>query len=284
MTAGNANHQIATTVGRKPSLPVLTVLITAVVMYIAQFALNDFYVGTYMDDANYIILAESIAEGRGYRQINYPDAPLETRYPPGYPVVLAPIIALRSDNLDLLKLPSVIAAALAVWLVWRLFGDRVSDRRKVLLALMLFSLNPLVVGHSVAVMSEGLFLLVALLAVWAIDRSRQLEGTHAIKWSLIAAVIAAICALVRTGGWMLLPAGLLSLALRRRWRAILIFTVAFLVLMLPWTLRNYQVTGALLSGDYQEQLTWQSAENHVPQALSISVLVKRGPCVKSCVN
>lgn len=150
-------------------------------MYMTQFAQNDFYVGTYMDDANYVILAESIAEGRGYRQINYPDAPLETRYPPGYPVVLAPIIALVGNNLNLLKLPSVIATSLAVWLVWRLFGDRISDRRKVLFALMLFSLNPLIVGHSVAVMSEGVFLLVVLLAVWAIDRSGQLEGLHSAK-------------------------------------------------------------------------------------------------------
>ena len=74
---------------------------------------------------------------------------------------------------------------------------------------------------------------------------------------------------------MLLPAGVLSLALQRRWRAILVFSATFVVLMLPWTLRNYQITGALLSGDYQEQLTWQSAVNHVPQTLSVGVLVKR---------
>jgi len=60
-------------------------------LYVLEFIYNDYYIGTYMDDANYIILAESIAKGHGYRQINYPTAP-ETRYPPVLPLVLAPLV------------------------------------------------------------------------------------------------------------------------------------------------------------------------------------------------
>lgn len=151
--------------------PFAAVIVAAAVMYAAQFKLNEFYVGTYMDDANYIILAESMVQGQGYRQINDPAAPLETRYSPGYPAVLAPIVLLKRDNLDLLKPPSVIATVLAVWLTWRHYDRRKTGSAHTLLALVLLAFNPLIVGHSVAVMSEAVFLAMLLSATLAIDNA-----------------------------------------------------------------------------------------------------------------
>lgn len=244
-------------------------------MYAAQLRFNEFYVGSYMDDANYIILAESMVQGQGYRQINDPAAPLETRYPPGYPAVLAPIILLGRDNLDLLKLPSVIAAVLAVWLASKHYDNPKTGRRQTFLALVLFAFNPLIVGHSVAVMSEAVFLAVLLATALTLDHTAQATEFKDVKWSLSAASLAAACALIRTTGWLLLPAGALFLTSRHRWRQLLVFALAFAALMFPWTLRNSLVSGNLFSTAYEEQLAWESPVEHTAQPLTPGFLISR---------
>src|SRR5882672_5362187 len=46
-------------------------------------------VGVFADDAFYVMLARSVAEGQGFRFLNLPGSPAATHFPPGYPLVLA---------------------------------------------------------------------------------------------------------------------------------------------------------------------------------------------------
>src|SRR4051794_37243762 len=41
------------------------------------------------DGAGYAVLGEALATGRGYREIDRPDAPRHDHFPPGYPAALA---------------------------------------------------------------------------------------------------------------------------------------------------------------------------------------------------
>jgi hypothetical protein len=50
---------------------------------------RDFPVGTWVDDAHYAVLAQSLRERAAYRTISLPQANLETKYPPLYPALLA---------------------------------------------------------------------------------------------------------------------------------------------------------------------------------------------------
>ncbi len=108
----------------------LAVVTAAVLGWIAALgAPRDFGVGHFVDDAHYVTLAKALREQRAYRTINLPDAPAETKYPPGYPALLALAWSPeRSDaaNLDALRWVNVallgsVAAALAALLV-ALFG------------------------------------------------------------------------------------------------------------------------------------------------------------------
>ena len=56
---------------------------------VAFAAPRDFTVGTFVDDAQYAVLAKSIRTQQSYRVLNLPGAPAETKYPPGWPAVLA---------------------------------------------------------------------------------------------------------------------------------------------------------------------------------------------------
>ena len=45
--------------------------------------------GVYHDDGIYVITAKALAQGEGYRLINLPNSPLQTKYPILYPALLA---------------------------------------------------------------------------------------------------------------------------------------------------------------------------------------------------
>ena len=47
--------------------------------------------GVYHDDAIYVIIAKALAQGDGYRLINLPQAPFQTKYPIVFPALLAVI-------------------------------------------------------------------------------------------------------------------------------------------------------------------------------------------------
>ena len=56
---------------------------------VAALTPRDFSVGTFQDDAQYAVLAKSIREEHGYRNLNFPGHPPELKFAPGWPAVLA---------------------------------------------------------------------------------------------------------------------------------------------------------------------------------------------------
>lgn len=92
---------------------------------VALSAPRDFAVGHFVDDAHYAVLAKSIRERGSYRTISLPSEPPETKYPPGFPLVLAAVwspdrtdpenlTGLRWVNLVLLGPLAVVLALLAL--------------------------------------------------------------------------------------------------------------------------------------------------------------------------
>ena len=53
------------------------------------------------DNATYMILGQSLVTGRGYRMISDPRTPAMALYPPGYPLLLAGVLALTGTAYDL---------------------------------------------------------------------------------------------------------------------------------------------------------------------------------------
>jgi hypothetical protein len=97
------------------------------------------------------------------------------------------------------------------------------------------------------VMSEAVFLFVELAAVLAIERASRAANRGG-RWAVVAGGLAAGAMLVRTAGVALIAAGVLYLARGRRWRQTLIFAVASVTCVLPWSLyaRTHAGTRAAL--------------------------------------
>jgi 4-amino-4-deoxy-L-arabinose transferase-like glycosyltransferase len=207
------------------------------------------------DSAHYVLLAESLLRsGDGYADTMAPGDPVpHTKYPPGYPLMLAPLIALFGRNIPLLKLLSVVLTACSVFVFTR-FSKRRVDRRLWLVLCLAFALNPVVVDYSRWILSEAAFLFVTLLAFLFLEKSQDEEPLGRSFWFGLAAIVAAYY--IRSIGVVFLVAGTLFYLIRRRWREFLWYNVVGAGLSLPWFIRNQVVGGT--ATPYIEQFLLQS--------------------------
>lgn len=242
-----------------------SVLATTALLTLADW--DSFQLGAYQDDAAYVVLAHSIADGGPFGLIHAPGQPLATRFPCGYPLLLAPLVAWRPDDLELLRLPSLAATWVSLGLIffgWRAFSTRLS-RGWGLAVVALCGLSPQWVEHGRMVMSEAVFTAAALGALVLAERGRDSHRGRSTAVGL--GVVSAAVPLFRSIGFTLLPAVFASLWMGRR-RLPLITTAASsgiaailaLVALTPLALRD------LLPIEYTDQLLDAEAWGHRPSS------------------
>lgn len=77
------------------------------------------------DSAQYLALADSLASGEGYRDLHLPDRPLHGHYPPGLPLLLAPVVAAFGKEAYLLsKLVVLVTSVLGLIVAWACLARR----------------------------------------------------------------------------------------------------------------------------------------------------------------
>jgi len=231
---------------------------------------------TLSDDAGrYDLLGRSLADNAGY--IN-PNGTTTMFWPPGYPLVLASVYKLWPEGAlgdhevsAALALNAVLGAA-TVLLVYAI-GRRAFDDRTAMLGALLTALFPSLIFLTGVTLTETLFTFLALLAVWLIiELDDRRDGAHldgapragsagfqpasrrpggSLLLLAVTGVVIGFAALVR-GQALLLP----LVALPFWWRATgrlrdallrAAGTAAIAMLVVaPWTVRNYDVSGSLV--------------------------------------
>lgn len=208
----------------------------------------------YYDDTRYVILATSLARGEGYKIINYPDAPPETDFPPAYPMYLALFRILFPFSLYALKVANLLLTLIIIILLFYEFRNESSNIAFIIP--LVFAFHPMVVLFSTLTLSEPLFLLFLILAFFGIRAYYANESTN-IKILLTSSVLIAFAFYTRFVGIALLPAFWLYGGLQRKWKHTLMLSISVLILLTPWMIRNYHMSGYLLLPG-QENL-WESA-------------------------
>ena len=181
----------------------------------------------YQDDGLYFIGAKSLATGQGYKILNLPGQPAQTKYPPGFPAWLAAAWLFGGEfpgnlrwatGLCVVWLP-VLAALLWVWLGR---AGITGWWRDGLTALVM--VNPYLVLFSISMFTEVSFTALVLASWLLLERGRP--G--------LAGGLAGAAYLWRTAGVALLPAGILWLLWRRDRRGAALFGVAMLPFVVGW--------------------------------------------------
>ena len=205
------------------------------------------------DGAGYAVLARSLAEGRGYREIDHPDAPPHAHYPPGYPLGLAGLWTLTGPSTRVahgFSFACALGATLAAWLWFR----RLYSPRVALLLGLALALNWAWTRTGGAIQSEPLYTLLAqsalLVAGWAGRRGGIAPG-------LVLGVLLGACALTRHVGVAFGLALGLDLLWNRRVSTALAAGLMGLAIVSPWvawlvTVRHNTQVALLARGDRME--------------------------------
>lgn len=208
---------------------------------------NSLQVGASYDDAHYIILAESLASGQGYQLINFPRPQIERAFPPGWPLLLAPLTSLFPGDYSVLKFFSLLLSLASIALTYQLFSKRLASPYLEILT-GLVALNPLLVGTSVTVMSESAYLFFSLLALVLFDKWNTKDKAYRLMASI--AVIVFYTQLIRTIGISLFIALVIHLLFTRRFRE----TGIMIGVFVAGTLLQGWLSGELISSGYRSQV------------------------------
>nr|MBA3583489.1 DUF2029 domain-containing protein [Gemmatimonadota bacterium] len=250
------------------------------VSLLVALALFDPYLFTGGDNAAYYALAKALAIGRGFIDLIAPDAPLETVYPPGYPVLLVPFYWLFGGSMIGLKLESLMAAGVVLWATWALARrDPSVPGWAAPAAVWLLGLAPVFLIYTHWVLSDMSYTAVSLVSLVLFQRATERPRPARTDarwggWWLAACLVALFAFAVRTAGIALLVAPIGWALLARQWRrtASALATVALgAVPWLVWTAERPPSTGG-----YLEQATASDRLNPESAPVPLWTILDRG--------
>jgi len=229
--------------GSAPSSKVITIAAAASTLLVAAvYVLRlDRAAGLVIDDAYYVLLAQSLAHGGPFAIVSSATTPILPSVPPLFPAVLALVFRLSPlfpSNVAALKCVSI-AAILGTGMCTFWFASRV--RQLPLLVAwaiaMVVALTPAFVFLATStVMAECVFTLLQVAAVVAIERAASSGQPDQARRASIAGALAAATWLTRSAGITLIAAGVLRLFLAGRRESMALFAAVVMAFGLPWTI------------------------------------------------
>jgi hypothetical protein len=198
--------------------------------------------GVFHDDGIYVSTAKSLALDHGYRLMNLPGNPTQTKYPPVYPAMLSLIWRVWPsfpDNVRAMQWLTLLMSALSVGLCYYyVVTCGYFSRPVALVAALLSATSHYVLYYSSLVLTEMPFSFFLIMALLVIDRFARTSSISTVN-KILAALVIVLPFLTRSIGFVLIPVAIIFLFLRRRhsW-LIVIFPALVAVAWFAWTLHS----------------------------------------------
>lgn len=173
------------------------------------------------DAAQYVMHAENLVEGRPYAETGYVGNPHQfiapKSYPPGYPLLLVPVVALFGVNLMAMKVVGVVFFVAALFVIAWAFRRALSPVALGALVAVI-GLHPFFWDFKDSLLSDLPFLLFAFGALAAYNEAHEWkdDARRSLLWALAAAACTGAAILTRSLGVVLLPSFVLYDVIR--WR------------------------------------------------------------------
>ena len=191
--------------------------------------------GVYHDDGIYVSTAKALASGQGYRLINLPDEPVQTKYPPLYPGMLAVIWRFWPsfpENLLLMQWLTILMMAMSVGFAY--YYVTVHHYFSTLTALsagLLCVTSNYFLYFGTILLSEMPFAFFVVIALLVLERFMRCASNR-ISYQLILAIVLTLPFLTRSVGVVLIPVALILLWFSHR--PVWAIAVGSISLVLAW--------------------------------------------------
>ncbi len=226
------------------------------------------------DSARFLLLAQSLAAGKGYRELEKPLEPPHTEYMPGLPLLLAPLYRLWPDDLRPMKFLIAFFAFSGV-VFFYLFLWRENFSACIILALA-FGLVPFLFRLQMQILSDFPHLAFLLLGFFWFEKVRARTEQKPFSW-IMAGLWFAIAFYFRQLALIGFASGVLVMIWLkdlRRVKLICGYVLGFVVPAAVWYLRNFLVAGAA-EPSYGHKLWQARASNPFAGTLSLGGLIAR---------
>ena len=241
------------------------------------------YLNVADDSGRYMVLGEAIARTGDLRLISAPGRPLDTLYPPGFPVIIALCLLITGSKpsgvVILVKVIQLLLLLCTLPMMERLMKRARLAPLSVNIGLLLYALSPTLISYANEVMSEMPLLFLSLSSVLLVEKSPKSDSDdgHLPSYGkrILSLALAAIAFTMRTSGIALLLAQFAWFWKRfgRIWGLI-----ALSALLLPvgiWLARNHYVAAThpqIHYATYLEQFTLRNPMKPGSGRISLSPL------------
>lgn len=190
------------------------------------------------DNAAYLALADALVEGEGYVDAYDPLRAPHSKYPPLFPLLLAGAALVGASSWVTFKVIAAAATVLGTAFVF-LWAERRLGPWTAFAVSMLLASAAGVVYYSHWILSDPVFVLLTVMALWALERGEARSWDP--RWLAVGVVAALGAYFTRSAGLPLLAAVLAWLALRGRYRALGVVTAVIAVPAGLWWIRGLGV-------------------------------------------
>jgi len=211
-----------------------------------------YHVGSFDDDANYLMAAHVLAAGGGLTTRMPSGAVVVANYLPGYPLLLVPLVRIWGGALWPPRVFSAVCIALVYPLAWAWMGRRGVKPQYRAGVLGLLALNSVLATYSTMVMAEAPFLVVLMLALLALERWERRPG---LLWATVEVVLLAELVWLKEAGIGLAAGMVLYELWRRRWWRATGVGAGVGVLLLPGIVARLVTGGALVGNRYAGEIS-----------------------------
>ncbi len=187
------------------------------------------------DNAVYIILAESIARGRGYNNIHLPDESPHTKYPFGFPLMLSLLLLLFGSEVIVFKLLVLATGVGSCYFMYRI--GQLLFKEKINLIMPFYLSLPIFIIYGVQILSETPFLCFSLGALYFFMRARADRES----FYYLSLIFATYAFFIRTAGITLIIGMMGFLLLKKQYKYSVIFILLFIAVSVPWQIRNSNI-------------------------------------------
>jgi hypothetical protein len=217
--------------------------------------------GIFHDDAIYVSTAKAIAKGDGYRLINLPNSPKQTKYPILYPLILSAIWKFGPQfpqNIFYMQIMTSFLGSLAIGICYLFFVRFNYCSRFIAFTSCLVCITvPEFLYFSTNTLTEIPFLLLVVISLWAIEYYAEQSPNHKVQ-EFCLGILLSLPFLCRSIGFVLIISGFIFWFFRVgsvRW-----LTIGIIVTILPWLLWLFGTIGELRNDSvnvyYTDYLSW----------------------------
>ena len=196
------------------------------------------------DNGNYYMLGKALATGQGYVNINSFQKQLHKHFPPGYPVFISSIIRVFGESTLNIKIANGLLLFFTLIALYFLVKEITSRESTAIIVLLLVMLNSHILRYSTIMMTEIPFLFFSTVAILSFTKINYNKPLRKDVYLYLVVALLIISFYIRTSGIALIAGIILFLLLTKHWKHAIVIALGFLLLALPWQLRNQKIGGS----------------------------------------